>query len=118
MKSKNTDPQVIWDAPSKRNTKSIVSKLKRLLNNHVQSAYLFGSYAMGSATIHSDLDLICVKETDLPWPDRATPISKILQDSLEMPVDILVYTPREWSALSLNPNPLLRSASEHWRKVV
>lgn len=56
---------------------------------------LFGSYAMGNATNNSDLDLLVIKDTDLPYHKRSFDIHKSLI-GLMIPIDILVYTQKEF----------------------
>ncbi len=58
---------------------------------------LFGSYARGDAGVGSDLDVVLVvSDSEVPWESRA---SSWDTTSLPVPVDLLVYTRREWSAL-------------------
>ncbi len=56
---------------------------------------LFGSYAYGTPTEDSDVDLLVIKEDDAPRPARATRLHKLLRDSRLPDLDILVYTPAE-----------------------
>lgn len=56
---------------------------------------LFGSYATGNATNSSDLDLLVIKDTDLPYHKRSFDIHKALIGSM-IPMDILVYTKQEF----------------------
>jgi predicted nucleotidyltransferase len=56
---------------------------------------LFGSYASGNATNSSDLDLLVIKDTDLPPHHRSFSIHKALIGSM-VPMDILVYTQKEF----------------------
>jgi len=56
---------------------------------------LFGSYAAGNPSISSDLDLLVIKETDLPYHKRSFDIHKALI-GLMVPMDILVYTQNEF----------------------
>ena len=56
---------------------------------------LFGSYANGNADDSSDLDILIIKETDLPRPKRAVEIRKHLYGLVDTGKDILVYTPAE-----------------------
>jgi predicted nucleotidyltransferase len=56
---------------------------------------LFGSYAVGNATNNSDIDLLVIKETDLPKHKRSFDIQKLLIGSM-IPMDILVYTKSEF----------------------
>ncbi len=57
---------------------------------------LFGSYANGTATEDSDVDLLVVKETDAPFAERSAGIRLAL---LEWPVgmDLVVQTPEEFA---------------------
>lgn len=57
----------------------------------------FGSYARGDAGVGSDLDVVLVvSDSEVPWESRA---SSWNTTSLPVPVDLLVYTRREWDAL-------------------
>jgi predicted nucleotidyltransferase len=56
---------------------------------------LFGSYASGNATNSSDLDLLVIKDADLPRHQRSFAIHKALIGSM-VPMDILVYTQKEF----------------------
>lgn len=60
-----------------------------------QKVILFGSYASGVASEESDLDLLVIKETDLPKHRRLIGIGRKLSKVLVHPMDILVYTPQE-----------------------
>lgn len=59
-----------------------------------QKVILFGSYAKGTATIKSDLDIFIIKETELPPANRADVLKPLLANSL-IRVDVHVYTPEE-----------------------
>ena len=61
-----------------------------------QQVILFGSYASGRATEHSDIDLFIVKDTDARMVDRFVQVKRLIYDPrLRVPVSPLVYTPRE-----------------------
>lgn len=56
-------------------------------------AYLFGSVATGSADEHSDIDVILVRDTALPFFDR---IREVMDLRLALgAADLLIYTPEE-----------------------
>jgi predicted nucleotidyltransferase len=55
---------------------------------------LFGSYAAGNPNEDSDLDLMIIKESDLPRPERTVQVRKMLFGSM-IPIDLIVYTPKE-----------------------
>lgn len=59
-----------------------------------QKVILFGSYATGEITPDSDLDLLVIMETDLPFAERHRQVSRAVRPRL-MPLDIIVRTPRE-----------------------
>lgn len=55
---------------------------------------LFGSFAVGTATADSDVDLLIIMETDDASPERSWSVSRLLIPR-PFPVDILVKTPAE-----------------------
>jgi len=55
---------------------------------------LFGSYASGEQSEDSDLDLFVIKSSDLPRPQRALQVRKMLFGMM-VPIDLIVYTPDE-----------------------
>lgn len=70
---------------------------------------LFGSYAKGSADEDSDLDLIVIKDTDLPKQRRGRELRKFLFGSL-VPMDIKVYTHNEFNQDITNPYSFIYDA--------
>lgn len=56
---------------------------------------LIGSYASGNPHKDSDIDLIIIKDTDLPRHRRSFDIQKFLIGA-NIPIDILVYTKNEF----------------------
>jgi uncharacterized protein len=63
---------------------------------------IFGSYAKGTATIHSDLDVFVVQETELPMARRADDLAPLLSSAL-IPVDVHIYTPEEVAEYGRDP---------------
>jgi len=59
-----------------------------------QKIIIFGSYVKNKATIKSDLDVLVIKETELPLANRADDLKPILSNSL-IPIDVHIYTPEE-----------------------
>lgn len=55
---------------------------------------LFGSYAYGKPTPHSDVDLLVVLKTSKSLKERSWMVSRLLLPR-PFPVDILVKTPKE-----------------------
>src|SRR5512138_1670811 len=71
----------------------IVSKLRP------EKIILFGSYAYGTPTPDSDVDLLVIMKTKAREIDRYVAVSNLLYPR-QFPVDILVKTPREIQAAS------------------
>lgn len=64
----------------------------------VHRAVTFGSWARGEADGFSDLDLAVVADTSLPRVERGLALAAKLDDALPLVVDLIVYTPEEFSA--------------------
>ena len=62
----------------------------------------FGSRGRGTATRHSDLDLLIVAETREPPLERIGAVLRLLADS-PWPVDAIVFTPAELEAKRHTP---------------
>jgi predicted nucleotidyltransferase len=71
--------------------------------NGALCAILFGSYARGTATRHSDIDLIFVENTSEPFLARLDRYLGPLVDRLKTGVETLVYTPDEFQRLRERP---------------
>ncbi|NCO54072.1 MAG: hypothetical protein COS14_13180 [Bacteroidetes bacterium CG02_land_8_20_14_3_00_31_25] len=85
----------------------IVNKIVLFYNPN--KIILFGSYAKGYANEDSDLDLIIIKDTDLPKQRRGREIRKYLFGSL-VPMDIKVYTQNEFNQDISNPYSFIYEA--------
>ncbi len=59
-----------------------------------EKVVLFGSYAYGTPTPDSDVDLLVVMETSAPSVERYVAVSRLLRPR-PFPVDIIVKTPAE-----------------------
>ena len=68
---------------------------KIVKNFQPQKIILFGSYAYGAPTEESDLDLMIIKDSDLPGRLQNREIRKLLSGS-KIPVDVIVKTPHEF----------------------
>jgi predicted nucleotidyltransferase len=67
---------------------------------------LFGSLARGQTNSFSDLDMVIVWETPLPFVERLAAVYERLRPQIE--ADILVYTPAEYALM--RDRPFLRDA--------
>ena len=59
-----------------------------------EKVILFGSYAYGTPSPHSDVDLLVIMKTRASLKERSWAVSRLLLPR-PFPVDILVKTPRE-----------------------
>lgn len=73
-------------------------------------ALLFGSYARGTATRRSDVDLIFVEETGKRYIERLDDYFIPLSRRLKTGVEVFVYTPDEFE--SMKDGPFLKRALE------
>ena len=90
--------------PPRFKRKQLVGKLARRLKGRCVRAYLFGSYARGEAHAQSDVDLIIIAQTERPFVERFKDYLDIVQALA--PVDLLVYTPQEWTQSRKTPGTL------------
>lgn len=76
--------------------KQINEITRRIIENFKpEKIILFGSYANGTPTEDSDLDLLIIKDSDLPARIQNRKVRKILTD-LKIPVDVIVKTAKEF----------------------
>jgi predicted nucleotidyltransferase len=68
--------------------------IEALRSYEPERIYLFGSHARNEADTLSDIDLIVIKKTNLPFLERLREIQRYLPQDAGS-VDILVYTPEE-----------------------
>ena len=74
--------------------KTVTDKICR--EYHPEKIILYGSYAYGNPTRHSDIDLFIVKKTDKDWMERFVEVKTIIYNRKNyLPISPLVYTPEE-----------------------
>lgn len=74
-----------------------LEKIKMLLAGRVREAYIFGSFMGDNFGKFSDIDLILVCDTSLPFVERTRKFMDI--PDLVPSTDVLVYTPDEFASL-------------------
>jgi predicted nucleotidyltransferase len=72
-------------------------------DNGARLAVIFGSVARGTATAHSDIDVLFVEDTADPFLKRLDRYFDPLTDRLQAAVEVLVYTPREFERMVDSP---------------
>jgi predicted nucleotidyltransferase len=91
--------------------------LRAALAGRVESAWFFGSYGTPRFGSDSDVDLMLVARTTLPFPERPHAFADLLD--LVPRMDILVYTPEEFERLTTDPSPgFWRSVTQSLRRLV
>jgi len=66
---------------------------------------LFGSMAQGTVGEWSDLDLVIIKDTTLPFLERLKEVALLCR--VRVGVDFLVYTPKEFAQMIAENNPFI-----------
>jgi len=92
------DDVLVLQAPAPLTADSIASAARPLFERRgAERAYLIGSYARGTADAWSDVDLVVVMSTELPFVARGNELVE-LTESFPAAVDVMVYTPEEFAA--------------------
>ena len=86
------------------NVTEIEEKLRPVLKaGKAIRAVLFGSWARGTQTRHSDIDLLILVETDKRWLHRDQDFADIYWIFPKQGVDLLIYTPEELEEIAHRP---------------
>jgi len=97
--------------------KAFVQKIAAMLEGRASAAYLFGSFNTNKFSRHSDVDLFIITETDVPFVERPLLFNDLLDAFPSL--DILVYTPDEFRALTSDPSPgFWSSAVSNMKRIV
>ena len=95
--------------------KTLVEIRERIITSYdPDGIILFGSRATGTNTDESDYDLLIFKDTPARPIDRRIEVETILQDRA-VPLDIMVYTPREMNYLYSIGSPFIEEVIETGR---
>ncbi|RLC71573.1 MAG: nucleotidyltransferase domain-containing protein [Chloroflexi bacterium] len=79
-----------------------------------QKIILFGSYARGEAKSSSDLDLVIIKDSNLPRTQRYAQVRRLFW-GMGIPMDILVYTPQEFERYQSVPGSFTYTVTREGR---
>lgn len=88
--------------------------LKARLKGRVRQAWLFGSHATRTVNPDSDLDLIIIIDTDVPFIRRPALFDDLYD--LVPALDLLVYTPEEFGQLEAQAHP--EGGSGFWSSIM
>jgi predicted nucleotidyltransferase len=83
-------------------TERLTAELARLVAElgrqpDVERVLVFGSLARGEARLHSDLDLVVIQRSELPFRERLEFLYRLLRPRVS--TDLLAYTPEEWTTM-------------------
>lgn len=79
----------------KQDRGQLFEMLRSVLADQVQAAYIFGSFASGNYEPLSDIDLIVIAQTTLPFDERPRQFERVYE--VWPRIDLLVYTPEEFA---------------------
>ena len=82
-----------------------------LEDGRAQRAIVFGSYGRGNADEYSDIDLVIIKETDIPFLDRFRDFDGLFRVTPKA-LQVLVYTPGEFNDMRDRGNPFILNVIE------
>lgn len=82
--------QGVFEKEIKAITEQIVKKYKP------QKIILYGSFARGDFKKDSDIDMLIIKKSNKPRPERASDVYRLIWDvDRTLPFEPLVFTPKE-----------------------
>ena len=91
--------------------KRIRQLIESLLPCDPERLYVFGSWARDEEDMLSDLDVVVIQETPLPFFERLRKVSSLLPQQMGA-VDILVYTPEEFTTMQREGNAFAEMIAE------
>lgn len=99
---------------------AICERIERLLTGlaayEPEQVYLFGSAARGEADELSDLDVVVVKRTPIPFFERLQGVARLLPSGVGA-VDLFVYTPDEFARMRDEGNVFIEMILEEGRLI-
>jgi predicted nucleotidyltransferase len=101
-------------------TKKAADKVQILLDcvrrPDIERICLFGSWARGEQDETSDLDVVVIMRTVLPFLERNLELCRTLPLELGA-VDLLAYTPEEWQTMLREGNAFAETVEEEGRLI-
>ena len=79
----------------------VLDQVREYLRDRVKACYLFGSCAKGTFRVDSDIDLLIIAESSLPFIERLFTYEHLLD--IFPRIDFFVYTEEEFSRHINNP---------------
>ena len=105
--------------PRKPPKEQIADQLEKLVRAikpfNPEKVILFGSMAREDYTAHSDIDVVVVMPSDKGFFDRTYEVMR--HCDLNMPLDLLVYTPQEFQSMIEHENPFIRKVLQEGKNL-
>jgi predicted nucleotidyltransferase len=94
-----------------------LGKVRACLKGKVEEAYIFGSLARGESSRFSDIDILIVCNTGLPFVERAGRFHELLD--IVPSTDILVYTREEFKKImESDTSPFWKNVKESMKRII
>jgi len=94
----------------------LIENFCQSLSGRVQAAYLFGSFATGDYRSGSDIDLILISETQLPFTKRGMEFADLFD--IYPALDLLVYTQDEFDRALEDPQGFWLSVKKSLNRIL
>ena len=107
---------VLWPKEPEWTRDELIASLRHSLAGRVDEAWLFGSYASGTADDGSDVDLIIVRPTALHFTERFRDFMDLWK--IHADIDLVIYTPEEWRKMVAEGGPFITLVSRTWVRVI
>lgn len=106
----------VWSPSVSVQDKYIRHFLKSLRPYAPERVYLFGSWAREEADELSDMDVVIIKRTPLPFLERIREVLSLLPQDMGA-IDVLVYTPEEWARMKETGNAFVEMVMEEGKLI-
>jgi predicted nucleotidyltransferase len=80
--------------------RNVLQQMADLVARHFrpEKIILFGKHARGEPQVHSDVDLMAIRENPPPRPHRTAPLVRLTHQHFQVPVDVVVRSPEGYAA--------------------
>lgn len=115
----NAAAAIVWrqsPLPPGVTPEDILEALRKRLAGRVERAYLFGSFATMDFHAASDIDIILIKQTTMPFWERAREFDDLYD--IYPRIDLLVYRDDEFQHLIQQPSGYWRSVKTSMRPLL
>jgi predicted nucleotidyltransferase len=113
----NAENQMSVSRPTSFQVRNRIRRIvEHLAAYNPRRIYLFGSWARKEADEFSDVDLVVIMDSELPFVERCVSLGRQLPAALGG-VDLLVYTPAEFDEMLRDGNPFAEMIMEEGKVI-